>query len=138
MRHSFLDREGGILMLEYEYMLRLIIAGALGALIGLEREKRFKEAGLRTHFLVAIGSAVFMIVSKYACDDVIVDDIILDPSRVAAAIPSGICFLGVGINLIQRTSIQGHTTASGIWAIACIGIAIVGGMYGIEIFSVLL
>lgn len=125
-------------MLEYEYMLRLIIAGALGALIGLEREKRFKEAGLRTHFLVAIGSAVFMIVSKYAFYDVIADDIILDPSRVAAAIPSGIGFLGAGMILIQRTSIQGLTTAAGIWATAGIGLAIGGGMYGIGIFSGLL
>src|SRR5699024_7402865 len=138
MRHSFLDREGGILMLEYEYMLRLIIAGALGALIGLEREKRFKEAGLRTHFLVAIGSAVFMIVSKYAFYDVIADDIILDPSRVAAAIPSGIGFLGAGKILIQRTSIQGLTTAAGIWATAGIGLAIGGGMYEIGIISGLL
>src|SRR5699024_1254973 len=138
MRHSFLDREGGILMLEYEYMLRLIIAGALGALIGLEREKRFKEAGLRTHFLVAIGSAVFMIVSKYAFYDVIADDIILDPSRVDAAIPSGIGFLGAGMILIQRTSIQGLTTAAGIWATAGIGLAIGGGMYGIGVFSGLL
>src|SRR5699024_12755507 len=105
MRHSFLDREGGILMLEYEYMLRLIIAGALGALIVLEREKRFKEAGLRTHFLVAIGSAAFMLVSKYAFYVVFADDIILEPSRVAASIPGGISFLGAAMVLIQRTSI---------------------------------
>src|SRR5699024_2974975 len=104
--------------------LRLIIAGALGALIGLEREKRFKEAGLRTHFLVAIGSAVFMIVSKYAFYDVIADDIILDSSRVVAAIPSCICFLAAGMILIQRTSIQGFTTASGILATAGICLAI--------------
>src|SRR5699024_8133307 len=111
-------------MLEYEYMLRLIIAGALGALIGLEREKRFKEAGLRTHVLVALGSAVFMIVSKYAFYVVIADDIILDPSRVAAAIPSDIVLLGAGMILIRQTSSQGRTTAAGIWATAGIGPAI--------------
>src|SRR5699024_4173925 len=116
-------------MLEYEYMLRLIIAGALGALIGLEREKRFKEAGLRTHFLVAIGSAVFMIVSIYAFYDVISDDIILDPSRVAAAILSGIGFLGARMIFIQRTSIQGLTTAAGIWATTGIGLVIDGCIY---------
>src|SRR5699024_872335 len=64
--------------------------------------------------------------------------IILDPSRVAAAIPSGIGFLGAGMILIQRTSIQGLTTAAGIWATAGIGLAIGGGMYGIGIFSGLL
>ena len=125
-------------MWEYEYMVRLIIAGALGALIGLEREKRFKEAGLRTHFLVAIGSAVFMLVSKYAFNDIIGEDIVLDPSRVAAAIPSGIGFLGAGMILVQRTSIQGLTTAAGIWATAGIGLAIGAGMYEIGIFSGLL
>lgn len=123
---------------EYEYMIRLVVAGLIGALIGLEREKRFKEAGLRTHFLVAIGSAVFMIVSKYAFFDVLTDDVILDPSRVAAAIPSGIGFLGAGMILVQRTSIQGLTTAAGVWATAGIGLAIGGGMYEIGIVSGLL
>src|SRR5699024_7340145 len=119
-------------------MLRLIIAGALGALIVLEREKRFKEACLRTHFLEAISSCVFMIDSKYIFNDVIADDNILDPRCVAAAIPSSIGFLGAGMILIQRTSIQGLTTAAGIWATAGIGLAIGGGMYGIGIFSGLL
>src|SRR5699024_5281858 len=128
----------GLLVLEHEYILRLIIAGALGALIGSERGKRLKEAGLRTHCLVAIGSTVFMIVAKYDFHNLIADDIILDISRAAAAIPSGIGFLGAGMILIQRTSIQGLTTAAGIWATAGIGLAIGGGMYGIGIFSGLL
>src|SRR5699024_8772484 len=123
---------------EYEYIIRLCVAGIIGALIGLEREKRFKEAGLRTHFLVAIGSAVFMLVSKYAYFDVLADDVILDPSRVAAAIPSGISFLGAGMSLVQRTSIQGLTTAAGVWATAGIGLAIGGGMYEIGMISGLL
>ncbi|HLR03532.1 MAG TPA: MgtC/SapB family protein [Virgibacillus sp.] len=125
-------------MWEFEYVIRLVLAGIIGAVIGLEREKRFKEAGLRTHFLVAIGSAIFIIVSKYAFFDVLADDVVLDPSRVAAAIPSGIGFLGAGMILVQRTSIQGLTTAAGIWATAGIGLAIGGGMYEIGIFSGLL
>src|SRR5699024_473248 len=125
-------------MWEFEYVIRLVLAGIIGAVIGLEREKRFKEAGLRTHFLVAIGSAIFIIVSKYAFFDVLADDVVLDPSRVAAAIPRGIGFLGAGMILVQRTSIQGLTTAAGIWATAGIGLAIGGGMYEIGIFSGLL
>lgn len=125
-------------MWEFEYIIRLVLAGIIGALIGLEREKRFKEAGLRTHFLVAVGSAIFILVSKYAFFDVLADDVVLDPSRVAAAIPSGIGFLGAGMILVQRTSIQGLTTAAGIWATAGIGLAIGGGMYEIGIFSGLL
>ncbi len=125
-------------MEEYEYMVRLLLAGALGALIGLEREKRFKEAGLRTHFLVAVGSAVFMIVSKYAFQDVLGGDVKLDPSRVAAAIPSGIGFLGAGMILVQRTSIRGLTTAAGIWATAGIGLSAGAGMYEIAVFAGLL
>lgn len=124
--------------MDYELVLRLVVAGMLGALIGLEREKRYKEAGLRTHFLVAVGSAVFMIVSKYAFYDVIDEEIVLDPSRIAAAIPSGIGFLGAGMILVQRTSIHGLTTAAGIWATAGIGLAIGGGMYEIGIVSGLL
>lgn len=123
---------------DYEFLIRIIVAGALGALIGLERERRFKEAGLRTHFLVAVGSAVFMIVSKYAFYDVIGEDVTLDPSRIAAAIPSGIGFLGAGMILVQRSSIHGLTTAAGIWATAGIGLAIGGGMYDIGIFGGLL
>src|SRR5699024_11126935 len=79
-----------------------------------------------------------MIISKYAFYDDIADDIILVHSRVAAAIPSGIAFIGAGMILIQRTSIRGLTTAAGIWATAGIGLAIGGGMYGIGIFSGLL
>lgn len=125
-------------MIEYDYILRLVVAGALGALIGLEREKRFKEAGLRTHFLVAVGSAIFMLVSKYAFYDVLSEAIILDPSRIAASVVSGIGFLGAGMILVQRTSIHGLTTAAGIWTTAGIGLAIGSGMYQIGIIGGLL
>lgn len=126
-------------IVNYELLLRITLAGVMGAAIGLEREKRFKEAGLRTHFLVAVGSAVVMIISKYAFDDVIVKDgIRLDPARVAAQVVSGVGFLGAGMILVQRQAIHGLTTAAGIWATAGIGLAIGSGMYGVAIFATIL
>src|SRR5699024_2733184 len=110
----------------------------LGALIGLERERRSKEAGLRTHFLVAVGSAVIMIISKYGFGDILSADIVLDPSRVGAQVVSGIGFLGAGMIIVQRASIHGLTTAAGIWATAAIGLAIGSGMYEIGVFESLL
>lgn len=119
-----------------EFLLRLIIAGVLGALIGLEREKRFKEAGLRTHFLVAIGSAILMIISKYGFADMLGNDGIgVDPSRIAAQVVSGVGFLGAGMILVQRQSIHGLTTAAGIWTTAAIGMAIGSGMYVVGIIG---
>lgn len=124
--------------MQYEFLLRILIAGVLGALIGLERERRSKEAGLRTHFLVAVGSAVIMIISKYGFGDVLSEDIVLDPSRVAAQVVSGIGFLGAGMIIVERASIHGLTTAAGIWATAGIGLAIGSGMYEIGVFASLL
>jgi putative Mg2+ transporter-C (MgtC) family protein len=126
-------------MMEYEFLIRVAVAGLLGALIGLEREKRFKEAGLRTHFLVAVGSAIIMIISKYAFYDVVDGtNIVLDPSRVAAQVVSGIGFLGAGMIIFQRSSVHGLTTAAGIWTTSGIGLAIGAGMYEIGIFGGLL
>jgi len=125
--------------MEYEYLIRIVVAGILGTLIGLERERASKEAGLRTHFLVAVGSAIIMVISKYGFNDIIEDElIILDPSRVAAQVVNGIGFLGAGMIIVQRSSIHGLTTAAGIWATAGIGLAIGSGMYGIGIFTGLL
>lgn len=119
-----------------EFLLRMILAGVMGALIGLEREKRFKEAGLRTHFLVAIGSAIFMIISKYGFADMLGEHSIgLDPSRVAAQVVSGVGFLGAGMILIQKQSIHGLTTAAGIWATAAIGMAIGAGLYVVGVLG---
>ncbi|MEN1966907.1 MgtC/SapB family protein [Lentibacillus sp. N15] len=126
-------------MLNYEFLIRIVLAGLLGSAIGLEREKRFKEAGLRTHFLVAVGSAIIMIISKYAFSDILTEsEIVLDPSRIAAQVVSGVGFLGAGMILVQRQSIHGLTTAAGIWATSAIGMAIGGGMYEIGIFGTLL
>ncbi|MCM3237505.1 MgtC/SapB family protein [Heyndrickxia oleronia] len=127
------------MMIELELIARLVIAGILGALVGFEREKRYKEAGLRTHFLVAVGSALAMIVSKYAFFDVVNSGTIeLDPSRIAAGVISGVGFLGAGTILIQRQSVHGLTTAAGLWSTAGIGLAIGAGMYIVSIFGTLL
>jgi putative Mg2+ transporter-C (MgtC) family protein len=116
--------------MELEWIARLVVAGILGALVGFEREKRFKEAGFRTHFLVAVGSALAMIVSKYAFNDVLHDGTVeLDPSRIAAQIVSGVGFLGAGTILVQRQSVRGLTTAAGLWATAGIGMTVGAGMY---------
>lgn len=116
--------------MEMEIIIRLVISGILGALIGLEREIRYKEAGLRTHFVVAVGSALVMLVSKYGFTDVLHPyTIVVDPSRIAAQVVSGIGFLGAGTILVQRQSVRGLTTAAGLWATSGIGLAVGAGMY---------
>lgn len=124
--------------MESEWIIRLVLAGALGAVVGFEREKRFKEAGFRTHFLVAVGSALAMIVSKYGFFDVLGENITLDPSRIAASIVSGVGFLGAGTILVERQSIRGLTTAAGLWAVAGIGMTIGSGLYIIGISGTVL
>ena len=117
-----------------DYILRLIVAGVLGGIIGWDREYRAKEAGLRTHFLVAIGSALLMIVSQHGFTDVLgKPGIGLDPSRVAAQVVSGIGFIGAGTILIQKQFVRGLTTAAGLWATSGIGLAVGGGMYWIGV-----
>ena len=114
--------------------MRLLLAGVLGAVIGLDREYRAKEAGFRTHFLVSLGSALFMIVSQYGFAGVLGEaGVGLDPSRVAAQIVSGIGFLGAGIIFIRNRAVSGLTTAAGIWATAGVGMAVGSGMYYIGI-----
>ncbi len=116
--------------MEWEFIGRLLLAGVLGAVIGLDREYRAKEAGFRTHFLVSLGSALFMIVSQYGFAGVLgKEGVGLDPSRVAAQIVSGIGFLGAGTIIFQKQFVRGLTTAAGMWATAGIGMAVGGGMY---------
>lgn len=94
-------------MMTWDFFFRLLVAGVLGAIIGLDREYRAKEAGFRTHFLVALGSALFMIVSKYGFWDILGDTGIgLDPSRIAAQVVSGIGFLGAGTIIIQKLFVE--------------------------------
>ena len=125
--------------LHYDFMLRLLIAGAMGVCIGVEREYRAKEAGYRTHFLVALGSALLMIVSQYGFSDVLAADLVrLDPSRIAAQVVSGIRFIGAGTIILQKQIVRGLTTAAGIWATSGIGLAIGAGMYGVGIAATVL
>lgn len=104
--------------------LRLLIAMLLGGVIGIEREYRSKDAGFRTHFLVALGSALFCIVSQYGFGFDLKDS-----SRVAAQVVSGIGFLGAGTIIFQRNVVRGLTTAAGLWVTAAIGLACGSGMF---------
>ncbi len=121
--------------LQFQIILRCLVAAACGAVIGLERKNRLKEAGLRTHLIVALGSALMMAVSKYAFFDVlryagtVGAEIKLDPSRVAASIITGIGFLGAGTIFVRKQVINGLTTAAGLWVTSGIGMAIGAGMY---------
>lgn len=123
----------------WDFILRLLVAGILGAIIGLDREYRAKEAGYRTHFLVSLGSALIMIVSQYGFQDIIQEQSVgLDPSRVAAQVVSGIGFIGAGTIILQKQIVRGLTTAAGIWATAGIGLAVGAGMYIISIAATIL
>jgi putative Mg2+ transporter-C (MgtC) family protein len=113
---------------EWDVIWRLGLALVLSSGIGLEREMRQKSAGLRTYTLVGLGSALFMLISKYGFFDVIETDVILDPSRIAAQIVSGIGFIGAGLIFVRRDSVQGLTTAAGIWLTAAIGSAAGAGL----------
>jgi putative Mg2+ transporter-C (MgtC) family protein len=107
----------------------LALAFALSSLIGLEREWRQKSAGLRTHTLVGVGSALFLIVSKYGFFDVLGNDVVLDPSRVAAQIVSGIGFIGGGLIFVRGDIVRGLTTAAIVWVTAAIGMACGAGLW---------
>ncbi len=125
--------------MEWNLVLRLFVAGVLGAIIGLDREYRAKEAGFRTHFLVSLGSALFMIISQYGFGAVIqADGANYDGARVAAQIVSGIGFLGAGTIIFHKQFIRGLTTAAGLWATAGIGMAVGGGMYFIGVAAMIL
>ncbi|MBP3202243.1 MAG: MgtC/SapB family protein [Bacteroidales bacterium] len=110
--------------MEWTFVIRLLIAGILGGVVGLERELRAKEAGVRTHFLVALGSALFMLISQFAFGDQT-----HDAARVAAQVVSGIGFIGAGVIIFQKNAVRGITTAAGLWVVAAIGLSCGGGMY---------
>lgn len=125
--------------MEWNLVLRLLVAGMLGAIIGLDREYRAKEAGFRTHFLVSLGSALFMIISQYGFAEMARENgANYDGARVAAQIVSGIGFLGAGTIIFHKQFIRGLTTAAGMWATAGIGMAVGGGMYFIGVASTIL
>ncbi|MGN1316501.1 MAG: MgtC/SapB family protein [Acutalibacteraceae bacterium] len=121
------------------YLLSLITAVICGAAIGIERTFRQKEAGIRTHIIVAMGSALIMIVSKYGFFDIVglADHVNLDGSRLAAQVVTGISFLGAGI-IVYKGTVKGLTTAAGVWTTAGIGLAAGAGMYGIAVYATLI
>ena len=124
---------------QLDFILRIVVACLCGAAIGYERSVRQKDAGIRTHIIVALGSALIMIVSKYGYAGVLgIQGVSWDASRIASNIITGISFLGAGVIFVKNVSIKGLTTAAGIWATAGVGIAIGAGMYLIGIFSTVL
>ena len=125
-----------------ELLLRLVDAALCGSLVGLERSRRFKDAGIRTHSLVACAAALLMIVSKYGFTDLEQAGMFFpgtrgaDPSRIAAQVVSGVSFLGAGIIYRDRNfTTKGLTTAAGIWAVAAIGLTVGAGLYLVGVFT---
>jgi putative Mg2+ transporter-C (MgtC) family protein len=117
----------------WDIALRLGLAALLTGAVGLEREWRERSAGLRTHMLVGVGSALFTLVSAYAWNDFVFDrsqGTVFDPTRIAAQIVTGIGFIGAGAIIRQGLSIRGLTTAAGLWVAAAIGMAVGAGYWG--------
>jgi putative Mg2+ transporter-C (MgtC) family protein len=124
-----------------EELLRVAVAAALGGAVGLERELREREAGFRTHMLVAVGSALFTLVSAYGFREFLVNGgsvVRADPTRIAAQIVTGIGFLGAGAIIRQGLSIRGLTTAATLWVVAAIGLAAGAGYYSAAVITTLL
>ena len=114
---------------DWAMILRLLIAALLGSAIGFERERLLWAAGLRTHMLVCVGSCLIIIVSAYGFRDVIGPGVVLDPSRIAAQVVSGVGFLGAGTILFRGEAVRGLTTAASLWAVAAIGLAVGSGLF---------
>ncbi|MFM0250678.1 MgtC/SapB family protein [Paraburkholderia sediminicola] len=113
-----------------ELLSRLVLAALLGSVIGFERERLNWAAGLRTHMLVCVGSSLIMLVSAFGFADALGEkNVVLDPSRVAAQVVSGIGFLGAGAILMRGEIVRGLTTAASLWSVAGVGLAVGGGMY---------
>lgn len=134
-----------ISVLQYlEFFARILAACACGAIIGVERSRRLKEAGVRTHLLVSCTAALMIIVSKYGFADLTNAEGIsffgtrgADPARIAAQVVSGISFLCAGVIFKQGSVVKGLTTAAGLWATAGIGLALGAGMYLLGVFATL-
>ncbi|CAG9195205.1 Putative magnesium transporter YhiD [Paraburkholderia sabiae] len=122
-----------------ELISRLVLAAILGSVIGFERERLSWAAGLRTHMLVCVGSTLIMLVSAFGFADVLGNDhVVLDPSRVAAQVVSGIGFLGAGSILLRGEIIRGLTTAASLWSVAAVGLAVGGGLYTASIAATII
>jgi putative Mg2+ transporter-C (MgtC) family protein len=125
----------------WEALVRLAIAGGLGAAVGFERELRDREAGIRTHLLVSLGSALFTIVSAFGFHEFLVaggNVVRADPTRIAAQIVTGIGFLGAGAIIREGMSVRGLTTAATLWVVAGIGMASGAGYYWPAVAATLL
>ncbi len=121
---------------QMDYLLRILIAGLCGLLIGYERESRMKMAGIRTHTIIAMAASLMVVISKYGFFDVIGwESISVDASRVAASVVTGIGFLGAGIIWNRKNGISGLTTSAGIWATLGIGMSVGAGMWVLGIGS---
>lgn len=124
-----------------QYVLTIFVGAILGGAIGLEREYRSKEAGFRTHFLVGLGSALFMVLSMHGFDGfegqpgVIIQR---DPARMAAQVVSGIGFIGAGTIIFQKNVVKGLTTAAGLWVTSAIGMTAGVGMYEVAVAATVL
>lgn len=115
--------------MNWDLILRLVVACVLATIVGFDREYRAKDAGVKTHFLVALGSALFMIISRYGFGD----STQVDFSRVAAQVVSGIGFIGAGTIIFQRQVVRGLTTAASLWAVSGIGMAAGGGLFSVAV-----
>ena len=127
--------------IEWHFLLRILVAALLGSVIGLERDRRGRPAGLRTHTIVALASATFMVVSISFIEHQTygaTEHVEVDVSRIAAAIVTGIGFLGGGAIMRTGLNVMGLTTAAGLWLVGAIGMAAGGGMYLIAAFSTVL
>lgn len=111
-----------------EIAIRLLVATLLSAIVGMERERLERAAGLRTHAMVGLGAALFMVLSAFGFHDILGNpNVVLDPSRMAAQIVSGIGFLGAGLIIFQREVVRGLTTAASVWVVAAVGAAASAG-----------
>ena len=120
-------------------LIRMIVASLCGVFIGFERSRRQKDAGIRTHMIVALGAALAMIVSKYGFFDLLqYEGLRADASRIASNVITGVGFLGAGVIFVRDVSIKGLTTAAGIWTTASVGLAIGSGMYTVGIGATIL
>jgi putative Mg2+ transporter-C (MgtC) family protein len=120
----------------WEGLLRLVLAALLAGAIGIERELREQEAGLRTHMLVCVGATMFMLVGVYGWSDLELGNdigVVVDPARVASYVVSGIGFLGAGAIIRHGISVRGLTTAASLWVVAAIGVGIGAGLYTFSI-----
>ncbi len=123
------------IVLQLNFVGRILLAGICGYAIGLERQTKRKMAGPKTHVIVALTAALMIVLSKYGFNDVLGDYIKLDPSRVAAGIVTAIGFLGSGMIFSRNNNVIGLTTSAGIWATVGVGMAMGAGMYLIGVLS---